>query len=58
MSKSPEPADQRADDDPEFLAWRAQLPSFEMDGERLYLPTGDVPMDEEQIRQMWNRRQP
>jgi len=40
---------------PAFQAWRARLPSFELDGERLYLPTGDVPMDEGQLADYWVR---
>jgi hypothetical protein len=38
---------------PEFRSWRDELRSFELDGERLYLPWGDVPMDEDQIIYQW-----
>jgi hypothetical protein len=38
-----------------FLAWKASLPSFELDGETLYLPTGDVPVDEDQLVYQWAR---
>lgn len=55
MSNAPEPVE---GDDPGFLAWRRELPFFDLDGERFYLPTGDIPMDEDQIRQVWERRRP
>lgn len=38
-----------------FLEWRDRLPSFELDGERLYLPSGDIPMDEDQVEELWKR---
>jgi hypothetical protein len=37
----------------EFQSWREELRSFELDGQRLYLPWGDVPMDEDQIVYHW-----
>jgi hypothetical protein len=42
---------------PEFRAWRDRQRSFEMDGRRLYLPSGDVPMDEDQLVYHWARSQ-
>jgi hypothetical protein len=39
----------------EFQRWRDDLPSFEIDGERFYLPWGDVPMDADQIVYHWAR---
>lgn len=39
-----------------YVAWRDALPSFELDGERLYLPTGDVPVAEEELARDWLRR--
>jgi hypothetical protein len=39
-----------------FRAWRDHLPSFELDGERLYLPTGDVPADEHELAVEWFQR--
>ena len=56
----PEPtdSDSRQAPEPAFLEWRAGLPSFEMDGERFYLPTGDIPMDEVQIEELWARQHP
>jgi hypothetical protein len=41
--------------DPEFLVWRAGLPSFVIDDERLYLPTGDIPMDDREVAEYWRR---
>jgi hypothetical protein len=41
--------------DPEFFEWRAGLPSFVIDDERFYLPTGDIPMDEVQVAEYWRR---
>lgn len=41
--------------DPEFLEWRAGLPSFVMDNERFYLPSGDIPMDDVQVAEYWRR---
>ncbi len=38
-----------------FVEWREALPSFELDGEQLYLPTGDVPMGEEELADSWLR---
>lgn len=38
-----------------FVAWRDALPSFELDGEWLYLPTGDVPVGEQELAQDWLR---
>ena len=35
--------------------WRDELPTFEIDGERFYLPWGDVPMDVDQIVYHWAR---
>jgi hypothetical protein len=58
-SRQPEPperAESGVSVDPDFYEWRDRLPSFELDGERLYLPTGDVPVDEEQLVEMWVRR--
>ena len=39
--------------DPEFLEWRAGLPTFVVDDERFYLPTGDIPMDDVQVAEYW-----
>jgi len=54
-----EPADRGAtralEDAEDFVQWRDRLPSFDADGERLYLPSGDVPMDEQQLAEHWNR---
>lgn len=38
-----------------FDSWRDELPSFEVDGERLYLPTGDTPMDGAQLAELWQQ---
>jgi len=43
------------DSDPAFQEWRDRLPSFELDNERLFLPTGDIPMDESQLADYWRR---
>ncbi|NPC98926.1 hypothetical protein [Nocardioides sp. zg-DK7169] len=43
---------------PSYVAWRDALPSFELDGERLYLPTGDVPVAEDELARDWLRRDP
>lgn len=40
---------------PEFQRWRANLPTVVVDGERFYLPTGDVPMDESEVADYWIR---
>ena len=40
---------------PEFLSWRSDLTSIEIDGERFYLPWGDIPFDEDQIVYHWAR---
>lgn len=40
---------------PEFLSWRSRLTSIEIDGERFYLPWGDIPFDEDQIVYHWAR---
>lgn len=39
----------------DFQSWKASLPKFELDGEVLYLPTGDVPVDEDQLVYQWAR---
>lgn len=39
----------------EFRDWRASLPSVVLDDERLYLPWGDVPVDEDQLMYHWAR---
>ena len=39
----------------EFQAWRDELPTLDIDGERFYLPWGDVPMDVDQIVYHWAR---
>ena len=39
----------------EFREWRDELPTLEIDGERFYLPWGDVPMDADQIVYHWAR---
>jgi hypothetical protein len=39
----------------EFRTWAESLPKFELDGETLYLPTGDVPADEDQLVYQWAR---
>jgi hypothetical protein len=41
--------------DPDFIRWRDELRSFEMDGEILYLPTGDIPMTAAEIEDYWRR---
>jgi len=46
----------RARSSPAYVAWRDALPSFELDGERLYLPTGDVPVAEPDLARHWLRR--
>jgi hypothetical protein len=38
-----------------FQTWIDSLPKFELDGETLYLPTGDVPVDEDQLVYQWAR---
>lgn len=38
-----------------FVEWRDALPSFDLDGERLYLPTGDVPVGEGELAEDWLR---
>lgn len=43
---------------PEFVEWRDGLPSFVLDGERLYLPTGDVPVGELDLARDWLRGEP
>lgn len=40
---------------PDFQAWKAGVPKFELDGETMYLPTGDVPVDEDQLVYQWAR---
>lgn len=40
---------------PAFLEWRSELPSLVIDGERFYLPTGDIPMDDSEIADYWHR---
>lgn len=37
----------------EFVRWRDTLAAFELDGQRLYLPTGDIPMDEDELLEHW-----
>ena len=39
----------------DFRTWAESLPKFELDGETLYLPTGDVPADEDQLVYQWAR---
>ena len=39
----------------EFQAWRDELPTLDIDGERFFLPWGDVPMDADQIVYHWAR---
>ena len=46
---------ERVSRSPEFREWRDELPTFEIDGERFYLPWGDVPMDVDQIVYHWAR---
>ena len=38
-----------------FQTWVESLPKFEVDGETLFLPTGDVPVDEDQLVYQWAR---
>jgi hypothetical protein len=40
---------------PEFQSWRDELPTLDIDGERFYLPWGDIPMDVDQIVYHWAR---
>jgi hypothetical protein len=40
---------------PEFQDWKEELPTLDIDGERFYLPWGDVPMDADQIVYHWAR---
>lgn len=40
---------------PDFQNWVSKLPSIEVDGEKLYLPWGDVPMDKDQVAYVWAR---
>ena len=42
-------------DSPTFREWRDQLPAFELDGETLFLPTGDIPMSEDELVEYWQR---
>lgn len=39
----------------EFRSWKSTLPTIEVDGETLYLPSGDIPMTEDQIIYQWAR---
>lgn len=39
-----------------FSAWLDGLPSIELDGERLYLPTGDVPQSRLELAHEWLNR--
>lgn len=39
--------------DPKFLEWRERLPAFDIDGGRMYLPGGDIPMDNDEIFELW-----
>lgn len=47
----------RIDGSPEFQRWLEELPSIEIDGERLYLAWGDVPMDHDQVAYVWAREE-
>lgn len=38
-----------------FKEWLDQFPSFEVDGQRLYLPSGDVAQDESELAEEWLR---
>lgn len=40
---------------PDFFEWRSDLPSLMIDGERFYLPTGDIPMDDSEVADYWHR---
>jgi hypothetical protein len=40
-------------EDASFLEWRDRLPFFDVDGQRFYLPTGDIPMDHAEIEDLW-----
>jgi hypothetical protein len=37
----------------DFAVWRDSFESVEIDGARLFLPLGDVLMDEEELRAIW-----
>lgn len=39
----------------DFDSWRDRLPSLEVDGELLYLPAGDMLMDQQQLTEYWER---
>ncbi|MBM2621798.1 hypothetical protein JIG36_40470 [Actinoplanes sp. LDG1-06] len=43
----------RPEDDPAFLRWRDTVRRFTLDGETLYLPTGDIPMTAEELKTYW-----
>lgn len=46
----------RTSDEPtDFRSWRDSMPSFEVDGTRLYLPSGDVPVDEAELADHWSQ---
>jgi hypothetical protein len=39
----------------EFQRWKDDLPTLDIDGERFFLPWGDIPMDSDQIVYHWAR---
>ncbi len=53
MKRKPKPARKSS---VEFALWRDSLSTLELDGENLYLPTGDIPMDENELLELWSDR--
>lgn len=41
----------------DFRRWLSDLPRIEIDGETLYLPWGDAPMDGDQVAYVWARQE-